>query len=60
MNDNRIREDGRRRDRPILSDFHAALLQSFIAKRVITIDDALVIFEEIAEATGLGSSRQPY
>jgi hypothetical protein len=36
-----------------LSNFDAALLQIFIAKRVIRLDDALAIITQMARAMGL-------
>jgi hypothetical protein len=35
-----------------LNDFDAALLQIFIAKRVIRLDDAVAILTQMARATG--------
>lgn len=35
-----------------LDDLDAALLQTFIAKRVIQLDDALQIFETLVDVTG--------
>jgi hypothetical protein len=50
--ENGANNDGTHGQHYVLGDFRAALLQSFIAKRILTIDDALRIFEEIADATG--------
>jgi len=39
-------------DEHVLDDLHAALLQTFIAKRVLYLDDATNILSTLADVTG--------
>ena len=55
-NEERREEEEEEPQNHSLEDMDAAILQSFIARRVISLDDAMRVLDRIAEAAGAFSS----